>query len=228
MKRQNPFPVPIVAAMVALMLLQHHVAASVSAFTIDPGAENVDYFRATPQVAPGGHISIGFFFRTNSTLEVTGLGVWDPDGSLAGSTGPGSTHQIAIFDDFSEVVVGAMLGSPSSMAPVVSQDDFLYATITPTVLMPGVYTVAAFFPASPAFSATPVADYAFFDLPEFSDAIDFPSPISAPGVTGPIDLGTSSSFFSPNFLFTVIPEPSSGGLIGFAALCILMIRKRRV
>jgi hypothetical protein len=186
--------------------------AAVTAYTLDN-------LTGSPLVNPP--FTIGFQFNVNTSISVTGLGVFDD-----GQNGLSDSYPIAIFDFAGVSVVSTTVNSGTTDSLI---NQFRYSSVAPFALSPGVYYIGALYLTGNDPLLFPGEVTNFSTSPE----ITFNANAFAIGGTlsAPFDiLDTSPAYFGPNFTYTssVIPEPSGVIALGCLFGGGLMLRCRRV
>jgi hypothetical protein len=173
--------------------------------------------------------TLGWEFVPTSNLMVTELGLFNGLlGSGAGNpNGFEQSHVIAIWDIAGHLLTSASLAAGTS-APLVG--NFRFVNAPPALLSAGHhYVVGAYYPApvSDAFTERFLGDSSV----QIDSNVSFislrlagsPGGITFPTFSHPQYLGE----FGPNFMFTVVPEPTMFSLAGFGAAALVVFRRRR-
>ncbi len=172
----------------------------------------------------GGDGVFGWQFTTRSDIQISALGLYDNPGIYGGGF-PGDglleSHAIGIWDvsSHSSPLLSALIPGGTA-APLLS--GFRYVSITPLTLgAGGDYVVAALYSnIDPKDLTTGAANNPTFAL-TVSPEIEFggyrwgggSSALVFPGSYDPGELAA----FGPNFMFSVVPEPSSLAFCALAA-----------
>jgi hypothetical protein len=173
--------------------------------------------------------TLGWEFVPTSNLMVTELGLFN--GLLGGNAGNPNVfqqaHVVAIWDNIGDLLTSAPMAAGTS-APLIGNFRFVNA---PHVLLSAGhhYVIGAYYPS-------PVSD-AFTDRNLGDSSIHFDSNLSfvsvrvlgSPGgITFPtISYSSYLGEFGPNFMFTVVPEPTVFSLFGFGVAALVVFRPRR-
>jgi hypothetical protein len=160
----------------------------------------------------------GWAFTVSGPVIVTDLGYFD-----LGGNGLAAAHPVAIWTSAGVLVQSATVPSGTNASEF---NSFLYTPVAPTFLPPGSYVIGGFDGGSSgdivivgASTITPAAGIAYNGSRSVAGAaLTFP-PSDA--------VSNGSSYFGPNFLFTV-PEPTSNALLlfGGATASVLAWRRR--
>lgn len=162
----------------------------------------------------------GYAFNVNSTVDVTALGFFD-----AGQNGLTNSHMVGIFNSMGVLIASAMV--PSGVGAMLV-DQFRYVGITPTTLLPGQYTIGAFYAAGDQ-------DTGLVNATGFTThpSITF---VGARGIVGPVFTNPTNSnpsfnpgVFGPNFLVAqAVPEAGTTAALLSLALFPLIAAQRRL
>ena len=162
---------------------------------------------------------VGFRFTSDLDQQVTALGVWGRDTQL-GNTGLTSDHQVGLWRDSDQALLGTVTVSPSD----VMIGDWHYADLaSPVALSAGTsYTVGALY------DTTDGDSYITSPTSVSTDGISFTMGVAPTagdlGFTYPGQTSANQGRFGPNLL-TAIPEPASMGLLAVSGLA--LVRRRR-
>jgi PEP-CTERM motif len=165
----------------------------------------------------------GWVFTANAPITVTALGVFES------GTGLGVSHDVGIFNQSSEALLGSVVVPAGSGGTLIDGYDF--ASVSPFSLAQGAtYVIVMTMPSGNtddqrilATSETTASEITY-DNSAFDDAsaLAFPAGVGefAPGI------------FGPDFTFTdasvaITPEPSSIALLGTGLLTVASLVRRR-
>jgi len=171
--------------------------------------------------------TLGWEFVPTSNLMVTQLGLLNA--LLGGAGNPNGfqeAHTVAIWDISGNLLTSAPLAAGTS-APLIGNFRFVNA---PSVLLSAGhhYVIGGYYPApvSDAFTERFLGDSSVHvdsNLSFVSMRLTAsPGGISFPTLSGPY-LGE----FGPNFMFTVVPEPTLFSLFALGAAALVVFRPRR-
>jgi len=169
----------------------------------------------------------GWIFTANASINVTGLGVYDFEGTGNLSV----SHDVGIFNATTEALVGSATVPAKAGATVIN--GFEYVSVSPFSLVQGQsYVIAMTMPQNNS-------DFQYIGVSSFTtasqitynnSAFDQQSSLAFPN---PGDDGAfAPGIFGPNFTFTTAvaptPEPSSIALLGTGALTAAGFIRRRI
>ena len=173
--------------------------------------------------------TLGWEFVPTSNLMVTKLGLFN--GMLGSGEGNPNgfqqAHVVAIWDSSGNLLTSAAMAAGTS-APLIG--NFRFVNALSALLSAGHhYVIGAYYPA-------PVSD-AFTERFPGDSSVQVDSNVSfvsmrVAGSPGGITFPTLSypqylGEFGPNFMFTVVPEPTLFSLFGFGAVALVVFRPRR-
>ncbi|MBC7784951.1 MAG: PEP-CTERM sorting domain-containing protein [Burkholderiales bacterium] len=172
---------------------------------------------------PNGSFNYGWTFSLAQSENVGGLGVWD-----FGGNGLTDSHPVGIWNSGGSLVATTTVPSGTSADFVASGSGgsgFRFADLSSSVaLAAGSYTVAAYFPTG---SDQVAGGVTAGNLTSMSGLTYGQSRQGAAGglaLPGTRVVGDEIAFFGGNFR-TVVPEPTSLGLLGAGAAILLRRRK---
>jgi len=199
------FSLVLFAFVVSALAMQ---ATSMPAATVG-GSGGIDGLPATP-------LELGFRFTPTINISVTALGTWDVSaGAIPSGTGVG------LFSSG-----GSLLASVSYPGTTTYSGSFRYVDLTtPVTLFAGsAYTVLSYIPGSTNAPLDLLAPVTFnSDLSQVHFTNSYLNPGSGLTFLGTVPGGLSDySQFGPNFQFAAAPEPSSGGLLAFGLVGLLL------
>ncbi len=168
--------------------------------------------------------TLGFQFNVNTSISVTGLGVFDDT-----QNGLIDSYPIAIFDSAGVSLISSTVNSGTT-DPLINQ--FRYSSVAPFALSPGLYYIGALYSTGNDGLLGPGVATNFATSSEITfnqGGYAFGGTLSAP-----LNLvGTSPGYFGPNFTFTsasaTVPEPASLTMFGLGAVGLVAgaMRRRR-
>jgi hypothetical protein len=173
---------------------------------------------ACPATGPG--CNLGWGFHVNSTVVVSGLGLWDD-----GANGLAQSHNVGLWTLSSTLLTSATVTNAAT--PVASTEptgQWLFVSIAPVVLAPGDYVIGAFYASgsSDFLGANETAT----TLPEITFSVargQFgASSLAFPASSFP---GNNAGYFGPNL--ELAPEPAALSLVGSSLVAFWALRKRR-
>ena len=181
----------------------------------------VDVVAAMISVQNPGEHTRGFGFRASQDVLVESLGVWNHD-----ALGLHDPHRVGIWDEDGNLLVWTTVQRASAaMGPLIQGGVFRYEAIAPFLLTAGTsYVIGAewfggggsdlLLDLGGTTTTDPLITITSFGRAAFT-AFDFPSHA----------FGGTSGYFGPNFIFSVVPEPTTASLFAFG-LAGLAARKR--
>jgi hypothetical protein len=173
--------------------------------------------------------TLGWEFVPTSNLMVTELGLFNGLlGSAAGNpNGFQQAHVVAIWDISGDLLTSASMAAGTS-APLIG--NFRFENAPSALLSAGQhYVIGAYYPSpvSDAFTDRSLGDPSI----QIDSNVSFvsmrvlgsPGGITFPTLSYPQDVGE----FGPDFMFTLVPEPTVFSLFGFGAAALVVFRPRR-
>jgi len=168
--------------------------------------------------------TVGYSFTTSKTIDVTGLGIWDQNG-----TGLHASHTVGLWNSSGSLLTSALVDAGTFDTAIASDagGDFRVKNVTPLLLTPGTYEIAAWYPGFDDF-------WALQATPQPLAGVTFGSPLS--GLSGSLFRPTGNSlvqpnaYFGPTFVVASVggtPEPGSLALIVAMSLTGAGILRRR-
>ena len=175
-----------------------------------------------------GDETLGWEFAPTSNLMVTELGLLNA--TLGGAGDPNGfqqSHVVAIWDMSGHLLTSASLAAGTS-APLIG--NFRFVNAPSAFLNAGQhYVIGGFYPSpvSDAFTDRNVGDPSVHVDPDLNFVAERWSP-SPGGIAFPTSVhSTIAGDFGPNFMFTVVPEPTALPLIGLGVAAFARFRPRR-
>lgn len=173
--------------------------------------------------------TFGWRFTVLAPITVDGIGVWD-----AGANGIGSASIAGIWTADGTLLASATVSDGSTPVASASSDgDWLFESITPLTLTPGIYEVGAMFLAITPFAQVNVP---FVMIPEITGVTGVQGTLNA-GFTAPLT-PFHLPIFGPTLLLqdrgapvqaqaAPVPEPSTWLLCGTGLALVLGCWRRR-
>ena len=207
-----------------LLALALATGAHASFLFVDSGSHPLRY---------GDGFSLGSKFTVGSTnLEVTALGIYDVTGG-----GFFQSHEVGLWDVTAGNTQVADVTIPIGTSAVLL-NGFRYIDVSsPVDLIAGdQYILAAFYPVGQVFgvndqlldccgagtNAGTSAGFGSFQAAFTTSGLG----TSAGHLTEPNGTTAGTDYVGPNFVFVVVPEPSSSAVLGLG-LIVLALRRRR-
>jgi hypothetical protein len=200
------------AAVTSVLLL---VATNLQADTF-----GVNFSNTTGDSLGNPSFTLGFSFRANTDIVVTGLALFD-----SSQDGLVESHEVGLWNS-----TGTLLTSTTVQAGVGSalEDKFRVETIVPVQLVGGAdYFIGALFTSGSDPNIFPGGAVGFVTPPEVSflaAQFAFGGALAFPGTSPSAD----PAYFGPNFTFTVIPEPSTVMLLGSVLIAAGALTRRKL
>jgi hypothetical protein len=176
----------------------------------------LDIIENASNTGSAGTQSLGWQFQVNTPIFVDGLAFWDHTDT--------ANHDVGIYNDTTQFLLVSTTVLPTD--PVMGTGPWRVHGITPFLLTPGVYDIAAetgsdnytFGPSS--MSTVPQITWLQDRFLFGSATLAYPSQSSGGGLQG---------WFGPSFTATdaPVPEPASFGLLGAGLLALAGIARRR-
>ena len=162
-------------------------------------------FTGGSQTFAGGALTAGWQFTVSSPITVSALGLFDVDANALTNS-----HSVGLWTNSSTLLVQATVDNGSTPVSSVSgAGRWLFTSITPLTLSPGIYDVGAFYSPSDA-------DLLMYHtaLPTTISGVTFNttrlgigSALSYPN--GGIGSSDNPGYFGPNLAISAVPAPSS-------------------
>jgi hypothetical protein len=174
-------------------------------------------FVGTTENSFGNELTLGWSFRVNQSLAVTGLGFFDDALAPFGSTGLVQDHRVSLWTAGGTLLTQTTITNASTpVASTAADGRWLFNDITAVILAPGTYVIGALNSACATCDSVRYSDTA-----TTSSAITFIEArdnVSGDGFPNLSNSGRNAGYFGPDFAFTPVPEPSMGILVGTMGL----------
>ena len=163
-------------------------------------------------------LTLGWSFRVNQPIAVTGLGFFDD--FIVGGSGLQQNHLVSLWTAGGTLLTQTTITNASTpVASTAADGRWLFNDITAVTLAPGDYVIGAHNPASS--SGCDCDRFRFLDKATTSSAITFIEArvnLSGNGFPSTKESVRNDGYFGPDFAFTPVPEPSTGILVGTLGL----------
>jgi hypothetical protein len=165
--------------------------------------------------SPSGYQDVGWQFQVNTAILVDGLAFWDNTDT--------SSHDVGIYSDLTSLLL--VSATVLSTDPQEGTGPWRVHSITPYLLQPGVYDIAAE-AGSDNYTYGPTSMSTMPEITFLEDRYLFENTVLAfPSQSS----GGIQGWFGPSFtaVDAPTPEPASWGLLGAGLLCLTGIWRRR-
>ncbi|MDX2035309.1 MAG: hypothetical protein SFX72_01560 [Isosphaeraceae bacterium] len=174
--------------------------------------------------SPSGDTVGGWEFEVSSAVSLSGLGFWDE-----GADGLVSRHSVGLFDANGTPLATVVVSSASTAVASTSIDgQWLFESITPIILQPGIYVLAATFLDQDADAARIVTPADITTIAEITVTRALQETNTSSLTLPTQDFGPGAIFGANAILTAVVPEPNTlaPALLGIAGVVGLIARRR--
>ncbi len=198
--------------------------AGLAVVSASPAVSFTPGIGATEGSLPGATRGWTFDVVASTGILVDALGVYD-----AGADGLAQAHDVGLWNSSGSLVASATVLAGTA-DPLDSNNEFRLASISPVMLLPGTYTIGAFYvnQSTDAFYRGGGSVLS----QSFNPAISFDTAAAASGVSSLAEPNTNfpfgSGYYGPSFDLEIpssAPEPATWGLLA-GSVGLLYLQKR--